>query len=351
MKTVIIICIIAIQSLGSVLFAQSYVFQFRQKGSKLWGYASTDGKVFIEPKFELSSPFSEEGVATALYKSKYQVINLKGEIVATQLESVQPYLNYWNGLPQGFLDGYLVVSKNYMLYGCINHLGEITIPIQYSRFTRFNSGFALAERDKVFYVIDKLGNEIPLEAKDIVNIWHFSEGLGTIEVAGQRWGFVDGKGKTVIEPLFDGTGYFHGGYAWARSHKGKLGYINKTGQWAIPPQFEVVKDFDPESGLALVKINGNWGYTNSEGKISYFNESETTNDFSNGLAIGNKGKKVGFLDNTGQWVIQPQFDDARSFHFGYAAAELDGRWGIIDKTGSWVVQPKYTDIRDVVEVK
>lgn len=350
MKTVIIISFIAIQSLGSVLFAQSYVFQFRQKGSKLWGYASTDGKVFIEPKFELSSPFSEEGVATALYKSKYQVINLKGEIVATQLESVQPYLNYWNGLPQGFLDGFLVVSK-YYLYGCINHLGEITIPIQYSRFTRFNSGFALTERDKVFYVIDKLGKEIPLEAKDVENIWHFSEGLGIIEVAGQRWGFVDGKGKTVIEPLFDGTGYFHGGYAWARSHKGKLGYINKTGQWAIPPQFEVAKDFDLESGLAVVKINGNWGYTDSEGKISYFNESEKINDFSNGLAIGIKGKKVGFLNNSGQWIIQPQFEDARPFYHGFAAAKMDNLWGIIDKSGNWVVQPKYTDIRDVVEVK
>lgn len=350
MKRIFVLSFVFVLLMGSTVFSQSYVFQFREQGSKLWGYASTDGKIFIEPKFKLSSPFSEYGVASVMYKTKYYIINLKSEIMKAEVETVQPYINYWNGSPQEFFDGYLVIIEN-SLMGCLNHLGKLAIPVQYERFTHFDSGFALAERDKIYYVIDKQGKEIPLEAKDIVNIWHFSEGLGTIEVKGQKWGFVNGEGKTVIEPLFNGTGYFHGGLAWARAHEGKMGYINKTGQWVIPPQFEVAKDFDPESGLAVVKIDGNWEYTNTEGKISFFNESEKVNDFSNGLVIGNKSRKIGFLDKNGQWVIQPQFDDARSFHFGYAAAELDGRWGIIDKTGSWVVQPKYTDIRDVVEVK
>lgn len=350
MKRNIVFSIVLFLYLGSTVFSQSYVFQFRHKGSKYWGYASTDGKIFIEPKFKLSSPFSEHGVATVMYKTKYAIINLKGEIITTKVEKVQPNINYWNGLPQEFFDGYLVVSQN-NLFGCIDHMGEIAIPIQYERLTHFDNGFALAKRDKIFYVIDKEGKETQLEEKNILNIWHFSEGLGTIEVPGQKWGFVNGEGKTVIEPLFDGTGYFYGGLAWARTYEGKMGYINKKGQWAIAPQFEVAKNFDPESGLAVVKVDGLWGYINTEGKISFFNESEKENDFSNGLAIGNKGREVGFLNNKGQWVIQPQFDDARPFHFGFAAAKSNNRWGIIDQTGSWVVQPIYTDIRDVVEVK
>jgi hypothetical protein len=336
--------------LGSAGFSQSYVFQFQQKGSKLWGYASTNGQIIIEPKFVLSSPFSKQGVATVLYKDQYAITDLKGEIIKTDVEYIRPNINFWNGLPQTFIDGYLVVGQNY-LFGCLNHTGQLAIPIQYTQLTVFDGGFALAERDKIFFVVDKQGKEIPLEAKDIVNIWHFSEGLGPIEVIGQKWGFVDSNGKTVIDPQYDVAGYFNAGLAWARTFDGKVGYINQSGEWAIEPQFEAAKDFDLESGLAMVKVNGIWGYADKQGKISYFNETDKVYEFSDGLAIGLKDGKIGFLNNKGQWAIQPKYDGARPFYYGYAAAEMNRRWGIIDKAGNWIVQPIYKDIKDVAEVE
>lgn len=350
MKRKSIFSVILILFYSSILLSQTYVFQAREKGSKNWGYANFEGKMIIEPKFNYCSEFSEQGFATVMYKNKYQVINLKGEIIETELKNIQPNTNYWSHFPQTFLDGYLVVFKNEK-YGCLNMDGKIAIPIEYEHLTQFNRGFALAEKNKTFYVLDKKAREIPVKASEVKHVWHFSEGLGIIEVKGQKWGFIDSTGKVVIEPQFDGTGYFSGGIAWARTREGTIGFINKKGEWVIRPMFQSAKDFDLESGLAMVKINAKWRYVNTKGEIFYFDETEKTYVFLNGLAIGKKNGKVGFLNNKGEWAIPPTFDGARPFYNGYAAVELDKLWGIIDKCGNWIVQPKFKDIKDVVEIK
>jgi len=212
---------------GSILFSQTYVFQAREKGSKNWDYANLEGKMIIEPKFKYCSEFSEQGFATVMYRNKYEVINLKGEIIETELKSIQPNTNYWTHFPQAFLDGNLLVWENEKL-GCLNTDGKIVLPIEYEHLTQFNGGFALAEKNKTFYVLDKMAREIPVEATDIKHIWHFSEGLGIIEVKDQR-GFVDSTGKVVIEPQFDETGYFSAGLAWARTMDGAIGISIKMG--------------------------------------------------------------------------------------------------------------------------
>lgn len=45
----------------------------------------------------------------------------------------------------------------------------------------------------------------------------------------------------------------------------------------------------------------------------------------------------GFIDPSGQFVIEPKFDDARDFSEGLAAANLNGKWGYINQKGSLVI--------------
>jgi len=44
----------------------------------------------------------------------------------------------------------------------------------------------------------------------------------------------------------------------------KIGYLNKAGEWAIKPNFDVAKDFD--NGYAAVRINNLWGIINTKGE-------------------------------------------------------------------------------------
>lgn len=336
--------------LGTMVLSQTYVYQIRQSDSKSWGYAGIDGQLLFETKFKFTSMFMEQGFAVVFHQNNYLIINIHGEVTYCEINKINPNINSWTGQPYPFIDGCLIISKNDM-FGCVNYEGKLIVPIKYDQLTTYNGGYALAKINKEFFVLDKQGKEIPVLAEKIKEIRHFSEGLGIIEVKGGKWGFVDSTGQVAITPQYDGVGYFRGGLAWARSIQGNIGFINKKGEWVIEPKFYAAKSFDPESGLAMVKTNNQWGYVDTKGNFNIFHETEKSYVFSDGLAIGRKNGKVGFLNNKGQWAIQPQFKSVRPFKNGYAAASMKDLWGIIDKSGNWVVQPTFTDIRDVSIVK
>ena len=45
----------------------------------------------------------------------------------------------------------------------------------------------------------------------------------------------------------------------------KFGYINKTGNFSIEPQYKVAKNFS--DGLAAVEKDGKWGFINTKGEM------------------------------------------------------------------------------------
>ena len=156
---------------------------------------------------------------------------------------------------------------------------------------------------------------------------------------------------------------------------GKSGFIDKTGQIVIPPQYENVDDFS--EGLALVCVGAcstetflgykyddnfkkveveqsfKYGFIDESGKFIINPMFESAKKFSEGMAAVCEGKgcyygkkdtnekKWGFIDKQGKMVIAPQFDDATEFHEGLAAVGVGGKYGYINKTGVFVVNPLY----------
>ncbi len=59
------------------------------------------------------------------------------------------------------------------------------------------------------------------------------------------------------------------------------------------------------------------------------------------LLPAKEGYQWGFVDQTGSWVIAPQFDEAYHFTEGKAAVKKHGSWGYIDHDGNWVIEPKF----------
>jgi hypothetical protein len=86
----------------------------------------------------------------------------------------------------------------------------------------------------------------------------FSEGLAPVQdgVSG-KWGFIDAGGAVVIQPRFDGSisryltnrQGFHQGLAAALLND-MVGYIDKTGEWAIEPRYALGGGFS--DGFAYV---------------------------------------------------------------------------------------------------
>lgn len=139
------------------------------------------------------------------------------------------------------------------------------------------------------------------------------------------------------------------------------GYINESGRYVINPQFEAAYEF-AENGLACVqeKNTGLFGYIDKSGKYviepkfsSVYTDVDTADtDFlfieekgfsSNGLALvlDPDSMLFGYIDSTGNYVIQPRFHWALEFAENGLAAAVDensGTYGYIDETGKYVIE-------------
>jgi hypothetical protein len=209
---------------------------------------------------------------------------------------------------------------------------------------------AIAKIGKQWYIIDKQGKETLVTIPNLKNLRDFVNGYAIFDNMDRKFGFINNKGEVVIEPTFTSFGDFYGGLAWAKNEEKLSGYINTKGEWVIQPSYNATHDFDGKSGMAMVKILNEWFYIDKAG-VALKLDFDKIDDFHNGIAIGRKGDKIGFIDKTGKWIIGPQFEAARDFENGYAAAKNKGKWGIINTKGEWIIKPAYDAIRDVVLIK
>jgi hypothetical protein len=174
----------------------------------------------------------------------------------------------------------------------------------------------------------------------------FSEGLAAVLPAGALhpnnlaalpggYGYLNAKGKWVIQPRFSWALEFSEGLACVNQNT-KYGYINAKGKWVIQPQFLFARSFS--DGLAYAELNGKTGYINTKGNWVI---QPGGGDFSEGLASAALNGKTGYINTKGKWVIQAHYENAGDFSEGLASAEQSGKWGYINTSGKWVIQPQF----------
>lgn len=343
--------------LGTILNAQEfttttyeYLIKVRPVDSKFWKYANLKGEIVIDCEYPKTYPFSVEGYAVAYFPkgNRFVIIDKKGNELNTEIKDFM-LKDYGGYAAKGFSDGFVAVMIE-KKWGYLDTHGKLAIPLKYDNVTEFNSGYGIARLNDRFYIIDKNGNETLIEDLGTLDVKRFSESLAPFKSANELWGYIDVKGKTAINPLYKAVGYFINGIAWARDDRGLVGLINTKGEWILPPEYNEIKPFDPESGLACVKKGENVGYINLSGEMTTFPITEVVDDFHEGLARGRKGLFFGFYDITGKWVIEPRYESVLDFKNGYAGAKSGGLWGLIDKKGNYIIQPVFLGIDDVMIV-
>lgn len=205
-----------------------------------------------------------------------------------------------------------------------------------------------------------------------------------------RWGYMNAAGKIVITPAYDHTWDFAEGMGRFKE-KGKYGFINEKGEVVIQPTFAYADDF--EGGYARINIKdttvadvqydgynleSDWTFTDPKGVV--FNQTfARVERFKNGIAIvkDNAGYdaparyatvtdgqltvqdriteglfdfnghplapasdsetgKLGMIDKTETWVVQPRFDNLEHYAEGLAVAQKNNQYGYIDQQGNWI---------------
>lgn len=125
-----------------------------------------------------------------------------------------------------------------------------------------------------------------------------------------------------------------------------LGYINRRGKVVIEPRYEMANDFG--EGLAAVrfKSHDSWGFIDKDGKRAISPNFDSVGSFSEGLCPVAINGSWGYIDRKGDEVIERRFDEAGLFSEGLAAVRKGDKWGYIDRQGEWVIPPTYENFAD-----
>ncbi len=179
--------------------------------------------------------------------------------------------------------------------------------------------------------------------------------ISAAQASDGRWGFIDGTGAWQVAPTLQNTRCFSDDGLARFCQGGLWGFVNLAGAVAIAPAFADARPF--RHGLSAVQLDsaepGGWRIIDRTGQFTSDAVLHGLSLFgANGLARAThcdpsgRQRLQGFVDGTGQWVIEPRFRKVLPFgESPVTAASLDGeRFGLIDAHGQWVLEPRYPRI-------
>src|SRR5262245_46332508 len=290
------------------------------------GYIDETGRIVIRPEFNRATDFSE-GLAAVGYGEfqlhgggdhRWGFIDKSGSLV------ISPQF-YDAG---AFSEGLCVVGNREGKKGYIDKKGRLVIPYKYIWASPFSEGLACVNVGDHFGFIDKTGI-IVIEPK-FTDPGGFKEGVALTRIGGKtidpwpgamisgplggRMVYIDKSGKTLIklDKNSDHARQFSEGLAPVGVVKSDKylywGYIDKTGKFAIEPQFG---DAGLSSeGFALILLDGKWGLIDKTGKISVAAKLFPMHGGQGGLGQVYDGEnwqsgKIRYIDRAGKLTWQP----------------------------------------------
>ena len=144
----------------------------------------------------------------------------------------------------------------------------------------------------------------------------FSEGVAKIVLHRGKEGYVDKSGQLLF--TCDHGGNFHDGLAFVRS-AGQEGYVDKTFRMVITSQWDEAEPFS--EGLAKICFGERYGFIDTTGRVAVPCQWEAAYDFSEGMAwVMDVNEQWGCIDMRGRLVIPCRYDEPNNFSEGLACA-------------------------------
>jgi len=256
-----------------------------------WGFLQKDGTWFIEPNDTLFANFSEGLCAFKVPKGSYWGYMDKNKKVV-----VKPV--YWAA--HDFHEGLAAVMQQDFTFIFINKSGKQAFPKAYQKAFEFANNRAFVKettglptfidtRGTYFFKIENLIKDENIHLK-------FSEGLVKIPIqttGNIKVGFADITGKWIIKPIYDLADDFHESLALVFKDR-VYHFIDKKGKEIIDLKSEYVENPKTKiifkgiphpnlgyfsEGLCRVKDIDKWGFIDKSGQVAIPFQFENVLDF------------------------------------------------------------------------
>jgi|GEM_PF-2236038 len=256
-----------------------------------------------------------------------------------------------------FSDGLACVKQNGKI-GYINTTGEVVIPFEYEIngsalfYSRFTNSYAAVIKDGQSVIIDTSGAVAYPFFINSSSLDQLRNHGSTFVIKDGKYGMIDKNGSLVIDYLFSAVESFVDGYAFViepTDTGNRYGIVSQDGK--ITARY---LDVRPSYSSQRISHSGNDSYTTTYTLSTTFHE---------GLAAVHIDGKWGYINTSGELVIDLQFDTATKdlgygsgkesipgggpFRNGYAIVHISGAWNIIDIQGHFVLDCAYDSIQSL----
>lgn len=334
------------------------------KDGDRWGYIDESGEFIIEPQFYYAYNFMSNGLAIASNGNGFGLIDKNGNYI---LEPTYGTIEEFDESGIAKVGFYRVNNQNKVQYdvGLINEKGECILEAKYTNIGDFNKfGWALVDNFLNYDYVNTKGEFMLGEEMLITGAREYFDSEGWTKVSSYYTsGYYDSNGNQVIPIQYHSLGNFaSNGLAFAQKDAfDKYGYIDRKQNYVIPAKFDKVMDFD-KSGFAAVNIGfepnydpmtdmkplslGKWGFIDEKGNYIIEPKYDEVVEMRNGRAIVKLNEKYGYINLTENNIIEPIYDNIVFLNYdGAASVTLNNKIGLIDKNENLVTELKFTSLQ------
>ncbi len=209
--------------------------------------------------------------------------------------------------------------------------------------------YIIIENDKAGYINDK--GKIVIEPQfdycgdpyfylsDCTD--YFYDGEYAIAMKNNKFGLIDSKGKTVLGFKYDVLiDEYDGNYS--TTVNGKYGMINNKGETLVPYLFDS-EYFLSADDIFPAKINDICVLYNPKDVSVSETEYDYISPFFHGYAVVEKGRKEGIIDREGNVIFDVVYDKIDNFDKEHICVSENGRWSFMNINQEKLIDSVYYD--------
>jgi hypothetical protein len=215
---------------------------------ELWGFADKNGNTVIPPLYRAVGCFSSGLCCVMNRNGEWGYINKKGKMAIPSLyQNAHPFIG----------DQAKVAIRGH--WGVLHKSGKFMLPPRYADVDIDGDKYLVKHEGKWGWIAADGGVEIPLLFNDA---YPFNGNKFAPVRSGDKWGYINSKGKFIIAPQYDFAFGFDGGLAVVEKG-GKYGFIDEGGKYVIEPIYDhlpvdyYIRYFAPTSAFYNVKTDVN----------------------------------------------------------------------------------------------
>lgn len=260
-------------------------------------------------------------------------------------------------------DGIYTVETNGE-YSFLNSEVSSAVSGTFSYASSFANGYAFVKKqtadangettEERAFIINKNGERQSyldgVEMSSGVGLAKNEKGDEILLVAGKKdktYEYYDINGKKIFGE-YQFAGRFRNNVAAVKEGDGKWKLINGQGKEIVQTAFEdiVLNEFDEcaPKGFIFAKVDGQYHLYDLKGKQIGDLSCNGAKCFVDDYAAIMLNGVWGYVDTSGDIVIQPEYDDAKSFSNGMGAVLIGSSWHFINPQNEFVIEETFEDV-------